>query len=306
MGSTALQLAQQAMPEMNLASPTALYGSGIQDNVTVGALLNAVGYELSREFDWNELITRFQFTVPYSTLLCSVNEGSNEVSTLLPGIIQKGWAAQGTGIPNDTYISSIVSETITLTQPLSGVVNGAQEQITFSQVAFPFPSDYDRQMNRTQWDKSKHWEMLGPETQQQWQWLLSGFISTGPRIRWTMMGGNFNIWPPTTPSSGTQNELLALQYMSKNWAATTLGVGQAGFQVDTDTCVFPDRLMVLGVKKKYFELKGFDTAAFTRDYQMHLSIAKAANLGAANLSFSPQPSQVLISIAQIPDTGYGS
>jgi hypothetical protein len=306
MGSTILQLAQQAMPEMNLASPTSLFSSGIQDNLTVAALFNAVGYELSREFDWNELITRFQFTVPYVSLVCTVNDNSAQLSTTPSGGLAIGWAAQGTGIPNDTYVSGINSLVVTLTQPLTGVVNGAQETVTFSQVAFPLPADYDRQMNRTQWDKSKHWEMLGPETQQQWQWLLSGYISTGPRIRWTMMGGKFNIWPPTTPSSGTENELLALQYMSKNWAATTLGVAQAGFQNDSDTCVFPDRLMVLGLKKKYFELKSFDSTAFTRDYQMHLSIAKAANYGAANLSFAPQNSQVLISIAQIPDTGYGS
>jgi hypothetical protein len=25
--------------------------------------------------------------------------------------------------------------------------------------------------------------MLGPEDAQQWEWLLSGYISTGPRIR---------------------------------------------------------------------------------------------------------------------------
>jgi len=64
--------------------------------------------------------------------------------------------------------------------------------------------------------------------------------------------------------------------------------------------------MVLGVKKKYFEVKGFDASYSTHDYEMHKGIAKAANLGASNLSFAPTPSQVLISIAQVPDTGYGS
>jgi len=64
--------------------------------------------------------------------------------------------------------------------------------------------------------------------------------------------------------------------------------------------------MVLAVKKKYFQIKGFDSSAFEREYMMHLSIAKAANVGASNLSLAPQNSQVLISIAQVPDTSYGS
>ena len=76
--------------------------------------------------------------------------------------------------------------------------------------------------------------------------------------------------------------------------------------VDTDTCVFPDRLMVLGLKLKYFEIKGFDTEAFLRDYTAQLNIAKAADAGAATLSFSPRISTILIGWEQIPDAGYGS
>jgi len=306
MGSTILQLAQQAMPEMNLASPTSLFGSGIQDNLTVAALFNAVGYEISREFDWNELITEYRFYLTYSIQTGTVNNSSAVITgltnTASPVQLDTTFTVTGTGIPNDTYILTVDSPTqVTLTQPLTGVVNGSSQTINFSKTKYPFPDDYDRQINRSQWDKTKHWEMLGPESQQQWQWLKSGFISTGPRMRWTMEGGFFNTWPPT-PSA----EYLGLVYISRNWAASSGGTKQSSFQADTDTCVYPDRLMVLGAKLKYFALKGFNTSALAHDYNMHLSIAKAANIGASNLSLAPTPSQVLISIAQVPDTGYGS
>lgn len=302
MGSTLLALAQQAMPEMNLASPTQMIGSGIQDNLTVTALFNAVGAEISREFEWNELIQELRFYMTYSTQTASVTSGSPVLTGIgnTAGMLAKRYTVTGTGIPNDTVIVSVDSPSqVTLSQNFVGL-NGAYSY-NFCQTQYSIASDYDRQINRTQWDKTKHWEMLGPESQQQAQWLKSGFISTGPRLRWWMEGGYFNVWPPTpTP------EYLGLVYISKNWVTSALGAGQTAFLADTDTCIYPDRLMVLGVKKKYFEIKGFDSSAFTRDYMSHLSIAKAANIGASNLSFAPTPSQVLISIAQIPDTGFGS
>jgi hypothetical protein len=306
MATSLLALAQQAMPEMNLATPASLVGSGIQDNITVVALFNAVGYEISREFDWNELITEYRFNLSFLIQTGTVTNNSAVITGLAntsgPPVLDTSFTVTGTGIPNDTYVSTVDSATqVTLTQPLTGVTTGSTETINFCKTKYALPSDYDRQVNRSQWDKTKHWEMLGPESQQQWQWLKSGFISTGPRLRWTMQGSKFQVWPPT-PSA----EYLGLVYLTKNWAATTGGVAKAAFTLDTDTCLFPDRLMVLGVKKKYFEIKAFDTTALTRDYQMHLSIAKAANLGASNLSLAPTPSQVLISIAQVPDTNFGA
>ena len=67
--------------------------------------------------------------------------------------------------------------------------------INFSQTIYDLPDDFETITDRTQWDKTKHWEMLGPEDAQQWQWLKSGYISTGPRVRWRILDGQFQIWP---------------------------------------------------------------------------------------------------------------
>jgi hypothetical protein len=64
--------------------------------------------------------------------------------------------------------------------------------------------------------------------------------------------------------------------------------------------------MVLATKLKCFQIKSFDTTSLTQDYQRYLSVAKANDKGASNLSFAPYPSKVLIGYANIPDTGYGS
>ncbi len=205
----------------------------------------------------------------------------------------------GTGINQNTMISSVDSGTqVTLNQ--AATTAGTAVALTFGQTKYAMPSDYDRQIDRTHWDKSKHWEMLGPETAQQWQWLKSGYISTGPRVRYRILGGYFQIWPLISTA-----EYLGFEYISKNWASNAAGTGKASFTVDTDTCIYPDRLIINDVKRKFFGVKGFDASIFERDFQRELSITKSADAGSATLSFCPQPSDVLINWNNVPDSGYG-
>jgi hypothetical protein len=207
---------------------------------------------------------------------------------------------QGVGIPNATYITSVDSATsVTLNYaPTEAQVGG---QLIFQKVKYDLPADYNSTVNRTHWDKSKRWEMLGPESAQQWEWLLSGYISTGPRIRWRLLGKYFQIWPGMNAG-----ELLGFEYRSRSWAESAAGAPKSSFTADTDTCIYPDRLMVLGTKLKYFEAKGFDTTALYRDYLMEFETAVAQDTAAANLSFAPRPGTVLIGYDNIPDSGYGT
>jgi hypothetical protein len=101
-------------------------------------------------------------------------------------------------------------------------------------------------------------------------------------------------------------EYLGWEYRSNAWAKSAAGVAQQQFLADSDTCLYDSRIMVLATKLKYFQTKSFDTTALQQDYQRYLTIAKANDKGAPNLSFAPYPSKVLIGYANIPDTGYGS
>jgi len=300
--ATMLQLIQQATTEMGLNVPTSIAGNQTQEVVQLLGLLNAVGYELQREQQWQKMNKAHLITTAYTTTTGTLTSGS-AVVTGIPSTtgLSTYYQAVGTGINNATYIESVDSSTqVTLDQPAtaSGTVS-----ITFSQVKFPMPSDFDRVIDRTDWDKSQHWEMLGPETPQQWQWLISGYISTGPRVRYRLLDGLFQIWP----ALGSVHT-LGFEYISNAWVIAS-GDTQptlTSFTADAQTCIFPDRLMVLGLKLKYFEIKSFDTTALYRDYMRHLEIAKAADAGSPNLSFAPRISTVLIGWENIPDSSYGS
>jgi len=301
MSSTMLQLVQQATAELNLAVPSYVVGNTSQDVQQVLALMNASGYELTKEYDWQALEKEYRFYTQYVATTGNTTANSYVV-TGIPSTtgLTTQYSITGTAVNQDTYVSVVNSSTqVTMSQMASTTTTGGT--INFSQTIYDLPADFETITDRTQWDKTKHWEMLGPEDAQQWQWLKSGYISTGPRVRWRILGGQFQIWPPMTTS-----EYLGFEYRSKGWAESSTGTVKNSFTADSDTTFFDDRIMVLYTKLKYFQVKSFDTTALQQDYQRYLSIVKANDKGSATLSFAPYPSKVLIGYANIPDSGYGS
>jgi hypothetical protein len=300
MGSTMVQLITECTQELGIPTPSTVAGNNSQDVVQLLALMNACGYELLRRADWRELTRQHTFYTEASTATGTWAEGVAVITGLASTAgLSTSYQVQGVGIPNATYITGVGPTSVTLNYaPTEGQING---QVIFQKVKYDLPTDYNSTVNRTHWDKSKRWEMLGPESPQQWEWLLSGYISTGPRIRWRLLGKYFQIWPGVNAG-----ELLGFEYRSRSWAEAADGTPKNSLTVDDDTCIYPDRLMVLGTKLKYFEAKGFDTTALYRDYLMEFDTAVAQDTAAANLSFAPRPGTVLIGYDNIPDSGYGT
>jgi len=301
MSSTMLQLMQDVSNELGLVAPTYVAGNTNQDTIELLALMNRQGYNLTKEFDWRALQVEYRFYTQAITTTGDVVNGSPVITNVADttGLSNKWMASTGNGVPQDCSVVSVVGSTVTMNQPMQATQVGAS--LVFGQTKYDLPPDYEAITDRTHWDKSKHWEMLGPEDAQQWQWLKSGYISTGPRIRWRILGQYFQIWPIMNTS-----EYLGFEYRSKGWARSSSDAIKNSFTADTDTTVFDDQIMILGTKLRYWQIKGFDTTALQQEYDRYLSVAKANDKGAPNLSFAPYPSKVLIGYANIPDTGYGS
>ena len=300
MSYTMLQLVQQVTAELNLAVPTYVAGNTNQDVQQVLALMNRAGFDLVKEHDWQALELEYRFYTTAITTTCDTINNTYDLLNVgnVTGL-NSNYSVVGTNVPQDTYVESVAGSTVTVSQLSSATSVGGT--VTFSQTKYDLPPDFETITDNTHWDKTKHWQMLGPEDAQQWQWLKSGYISTGPRIRWRILGNQFQIWPPYN----TQ-EYLGFEYRSKGWARSATGQVKNSFTADTDTTVLDDTVLVLATKLKYFQIKSFDTTALMQDYMRYLNIAKANDKGSATLSFAPYPSKVLIGYANIPDTGYGS
>ena len=300
MSYTMLELVQQVTAELNLAVPTYVAGNTNQDVQQVLALMNRAGFDLVKEHDWQALELEYRFYTTAITTTCdTINNTYNLLNVGNVTGLNNNYSVVGTNVPQDTYVESVAGSTVVVSQLASATSIGGT--VTFSQTKYDLPPDFETITDNTHWDKTKHWQMLGPEDAQQWQWLKSGYISTGPRIRWRILGGQFQIWPPYN----TQ-EYLGFEYRSKGWARSAAGAVKNSFTADTDTTVFDDTVLVLATKLKYFQVKSFDTTALMQDYMRYLNVAKANDKGSATLSFAPYPSKVLIGYANIPDTGYGS
>ncbi len=298
MSSTMLALVQQAAGEMGLNVPVSVSGNQTQDVVQMLALLNAVGYEAQRKFIWQALTAQYITTVSYTTLVGSTTINSTTITLSSTAGIDTTYGISGAGINQACYISEILTGTTArLSQPATST--NALQTYTLTKVKYAMPSDYDRQIDNTHWDKTKHWQMLGPETAQQWEWLISGYISVGPRIRYRIFGSYFQIWPFVASA-----ETIGFEYISNTWALSDSGVPKASFTGDADTCIFPDRMMVLGLKAKYFEAKGF-ADVFGPQYMSELDIAYANDQGSQTLSFAPRVGGILITSANIQDSGFG-
>lgn len=300
MASTLLQLVQQGMGEMGLAIPTTVVGNSNQDVTQCLSLINAVGYELIRKHQWQWTSKVNLFQTSYLTTTGNVTANSAVITNIpTTASLSTLYTVTGTGILNNSQVQSVDSST-QVTMQQQATTSGTGVTLTFSQTKYTLPSDFDRQIDRTHWDKTQHWQMIGPETAQQWEWLTSGYISTGPIVRYRIFGDTFQIWPP----QGTQH-YLGFEYISNAWANSAAGVAKTSFTVDTDTCTFPDRLMVLGLKHKYYQAKGLGDV-YARDYENEYSIAVANDAGSQTLSMNPRVPEVLLGWNNIPDSSYGA
>ena len=296
-----LELVQQVTSELNLAVPTYVQGNTSQDVQQILALMNRAGYDLVKEYNWQALELEYRFYTTAITTTCNTTNGTYVLNNIPSTAgLDNTYSIVGTDVPQDTYVDEVTSSTSLTTTQLSSATS-VGGTVTFSKTIYPLPPDYETITDNTHWDKTKHWQMLGPVDAQQWQWLKSGYISTGPRVRWRILGNTFQIWPPYN----TQ-EYLGFEYRSKGWARSATNQVKNSFTVDSDTTVLDDAVLVLLTKLKYFQIKSFDTTALQQDYMRYLNVAKANDKGSATLSFAPQPSAVLIGWANIPDTGYGS
>jgi hypothetical protein len=297
-----LEIIQAATGEMGLSVPTFIAGNTAPDAVQQLALLNSVGRKLQREYDWQKLIVEYRFNTNFSIQSGDIVDGSAVVTNLSDtSTLSTTFQVVGTGINTDCYIQSVDSATqVTLNQPATATGNYS---LNFCQTKYTWPTDFDRLIDRTQWDKTKHWEMMGPETAQEWQWLKSGYIATGPRVRYRQLGGYLQLWPALT-----SNEYLGMEYVSKNWVMSdgSFAADKYGFTADNDTTFFPDELMIAGLKEAYFLAKGFEAGALSADFLVQKSIAKANDGGSRMLSFAPGYPDVLITPSNIPDSGYGT
>jgi hypothetical protein len=126
------------------------------------------------------------------------------------------------------------------------------------------PSDFDRFVQETFWNRTRKRILWGPVTPQEWQ-NLKAWTATPAMDTFVVRGGNVLIIP--NPTAGDQ---MAYEYISKNWCQSSVGTAQDEWLADTDTGILDEKLMRQGVVWRYKQKKGlkFDTDAKNYETQV--------------------------------------
>lgn len=303
-----LTLVQNACDEIGLAPPAAMIGATDDQSRQLLALSNREGEEFSKLANgnggWEELYSEYAFTTNAFTSTGNTTNGSavitNIPSTALLSATQ--WSLSGTGIPNYPTIVSVDSATqITLDRPCTATGTGVV--LSFGQVAYPMPADFEYYISQTFWQGSYRWQLLGPLEAQEKQVLKYGISPVGPRARFWVRGNYFFIQP--IPSNST--DVNAFDYYSNAWCQSSTQVGQVRWTADTDYYTLDDDCFVLGLKWRFLRAKGLDYGEERKTYDDACARQLGRNGGNRTILLNAQSfGQRLLNSQNVPDTGYGS
>lgn len=306
--STLLQICQAACNELGLPEPASVIGNTDSTVKQLLALANREGKELaartSQNEGWPQLRSEHQFDLTAYTGYTgntvngsAVVSGMNNTTNLTAGMV-----FLGTGIPTAVRILSVDSVSqVTLDRPATVTATGSA--FTASVDRYAFPTDIYYWINRTGWDRTRKWELMGPVTPREWQFLKSGYPATGFLYRFRVMAGYVYVDPPPTVTSR-----IVFEYYTRNWCQSSGGGAQAAWAADTDVPLIDDYLFTLGLKWRFLRAKGLDYEQEARTYEdaVERAIGRAGQGRDLPMNANSGRTIRLVDLGNVGDTGYGS
>jgi len=136
------------------------------------------------------------------------------------------------------------------------------------------PNGFRYIKNQTIWSRTRRLPVCGPLDAREWQMLKALFVN-GPYYRFRIRG-NLLLVNPVPPA----NESWYWEYVSSNWILGADGTTySSAFNLDTDTFILPESLMVMGLRWNWKKEKGLDYAEDFRTYEMQIKDAMGRDGG---------------------------
>lgn len=126
------------------------------------------------------------------------------------------------------------------------------------------PSDFDRIVNGSFFNRTRKRPVHGPLSAQEWQ-FAKGVVTTTIIEAWRQRGGDILITP-----TATAGDSYAFEYVSDLWCRDSGGTGQNAWASDTDTGKLPEEIITDGVVWRFLKAKGFDYAEEFRTYEVRV------------------------------------
>jgi hypothetical protein len=251
---------------------------------------------------WQNLHKEYTFPTVVVSTTGNTTAGSAVVTGIpsTAAITALTYGCAGAGIVDQSRVLSVDSST-QVTLDTVATETGTGVALTFGKIAYDLPSDFEYFVNRTFWDNSFKWELLGPISAQEKQILRYGIIASGPRTKFYVR--NNKLWLNPMPESVVT---VAYDYYSNAWCSSAGGTPQAKWTADSDTYNLDEDCFVMGLKWRYLRAKGLDYTQELRDYEMDCSRVAARDGGARELPLAGGTYGArFLNSDNIPETGYG-
>jgi hypothetical protein len=304
MSYTLLELVDQVSGELGLSQPPSVIGSTSNQTIQLLALAQRLGKDLVRDFEWQKLVKAYIWQTQNAVSTTGNITANSTVITNIPttAALQVGNVITGTGQTPYAEILTIDSNTqVTLNAPVT--TSTASVSMTFAKQDYDLPSGYDRMISDTNWDRTDHWRNLGTKSSQDWQFLQGGIISIGPRERYRIYNGKFRIFQALTTVYN-----FSFEYVSNYWvcAAGSSEGTKKEYTADTDTSVFPDDLMMAGLKFYFLKAKKLDYGIELGEFTRALSYNKAQDVPVPSMSLAPVGMNQLVGPWSVQDGNWPS
>lgn len=305
-----LQIVQSITGELGLVQPSIVVGAADLQSVQLYNLVNREGDNLRRTHQWKAMMSQFTLDVTAPIVTTgNVTLGSNVLTNVNFGSgvpVAQIYVVQGSSIPVAARVTatSTAAGTVFMDMVATNTVTGTP--LTFGRDTYPGPTDYDWTVNKTSWDRTNRWELIGPDSPQIDQWHRSGIVTVGPRRHFRWIGddpnGNYRLWPP--PAIVDTPFQIAWEYSSTSWCKSASGTKQSEMLADTDIPFLDAQAIILGVKWRFLQAKGFPTAASMQtEYVDYVQQLVARDGGAPTLNMKRRQYPLFITPANVPD-GY--
>ena len=304
MSYTLLQLVDQMSAELGLTQPPSVIGSSNNQTIQLLALANRLGKDLVRDYEWQRLVQAYIWQTQTAVSTTGTITAGSRVITAIPSTaaLQVGNVITGTGQAPYAEILTIDSGTqVTLNTPVA--TSTSSVSMTFAKQDYDLPGGYDRMISDTNWDRTDHWRNLGPKSSQDWQFLQGGIISIGPRERYRIYNNKFRIFQALTTVYN-----FSFEYVSNYWVCAT-GSDQgskSAYTADTDTSIFPDDLMLAGLKFYFLKAKKLDYSIELGEFMRALSYCKAQDQPVSAMSLAPVGMNQLVGPWSVQDGNWPS
>lgn len=307
MTRTFLELVQQAANEIGIPEPTSLFGNVNDTEKQLIALANREVKEFSsvanKNGGWQNLHKEYTFTTQFLATTGNTTAGS-AIITNIPDtstLVADTWAVSGNGFQAGTRIVSVDSSTqVTVSNECLSTQTGVD--LTFGQIAYNLPSDFEYFVQKTFWDNQFKWALIGPITAQEKQVLRYGVVASGPRNKFYIRQNK--MWLDPTP---TDNVIIAYDYYSNAPVAVDGGGYSNVWTTDDDTYLLDEDVFIQGIKWRFLRAKGLDYMEEYENYTQDVQRTISRDGGTRDLQLNGDGFNVqFLNGYNIPDTGFGN